>query len=178
MPVCRCVCSNRGLICACAALLNPPFEMGTWARIGFPHRLPASPPPTAVERILKRFGGLNPRSFLPFFSLFSTLLPFPHESRAVAGFKGLAECAGAAVPARPGGCQGPSVKSTVWRQRVGLVRVGLWRSGTHTEPAIEKKSLQVIKNPIRSCQDIEVCHANISLLIDLPRVCVCLFQCY
>lgn len=38
----------------------------------------------------------------------------------------------------------------------------------------ERKSLRVIKNPIHSRQDIEVCHANISVLI-ASLECVCVF---
>ena len=39
----------------------------------------------------------------------------------------------------------------------------------------ERESLQVIKNPIHSRQDIEVCHANISVLIALAE-CVCVSE--
>lgn len=141
LRICKCLlCVSQQGPCVSVAVLNPPFEMGTWLPFGFPtgsvQRYPTprlSATLTPVERILKRFGAQTFRCSLSVFSpsslAFQTshppkrLLPFSAEG----SFKGLGESAGAAVPARPRGCGAPTVKSTVslsQEQRVGTVREG------------------------------------------------------
>ena len=110
------LCVSQQGPCVSAAVLNPPFEMGTWLPFAFPtgseQRYPTprfSATPTPVERILKRFGAqtlcrsLSLSLSLPLFFFSPTLLPILAEG----SFKGLGESAGAAVPARPRGCGAP-----------------------------------------------------------------------
>lgn len=112
------LCVSQQGTCVSAAVLNPPFEMGTWLPLGFPtgseQRYPTprlSATPTPVERILKRFGAQTLCCSVSFFPLLfgspapapKHLLPFLAEG----SFKVLGESARAAVLARPRGCGAP-----------------------------------------------------------------------
>lgn len=123
--ICVCLlCVSQQGPCVSAAVLNPPFEMGTWLPFAFPtgseQRYPTprfSATPAPVERILKRFGAQTLCCSLSLSLFFFPPLPplwlsSPPPVRllpilAEGSFKGLGESAGAAVPARPRGCGAP-----------------------------------------------------------------------
>lgn len=137
--ICRCLLyvSQQGP-CVTAAVLNPPFEMGTWLPFGLPtgceQRYPTprlAATLTLLERILKRFGAQTLCCCLSFFSIVCGSPDPPHPTpdhhlnthtptlkhllpySAEGSFRGFSGKRWSRSPGSTQGLCSPAVKSTV-----------------------------------------------------------------